>query len=329
MSTGTPEKAVPEDAGRTCPYCRFPLKEGVRAVACASCNTLHHEECWQDGRGCAIFGCAGSHTPVRGDATPASAPRVSTADGDNPSPTLNESAGVSAAHRGDGAASRRWRAASLKYIAPISLVLVTAAIAAVVLTSTSKPEIITRIVKRTTTVVMAGTASTTTATVGSTPATTPTATDQTSPRGLVSYAGPSYSIDYPAGWLPGESNQSSGAGRQNESTWESPDNSAISMLVDDSARRAGETDESGATPVRDQVAQSSTYEQLAWGPVSLQAGTAWQWRFQVADEETVDTFYMTCNTGYGILERAPISSFPKYAALFSNITNSFRPATPC
>jgi len=44
-------------AGKTCPYCRFPLKEGARAVRCGECGTVHHEECWQEGGGCAVLGC--------------------------------------------------------------------------------------------------------------------------------------------------------------------------------------------------------------------------------------------------------------------------------
>jgi hypothetical protein len=45
------------EAGKTCPYCRFPLKGGARAERCDGCGTLHHEECWVDGNGCAVHGC--------------------------------------------------------------------------------------------------------------------------------------------------------------------------------------------------------------------------------------------------------------------------------
>jgi len=45
------------DVGRSCPYCRFPLKEGTAAERCDSCGALHHEDCWNDGGGCAVFGC--------------------------------------------------------------------------------------------------------------------------------------------------------------------------------------------------------------------------------------------------------------------------------
>jgi hypothetical protein len=48
------------DAGRSCPYCRFPLKEGTAAERCDACNSLHHEDCWNDGAGCAVLGCSGA-----------------------------------------------------------------------------------------------------------------------------------------------------------------------------------------------------------------------------------------------------------------------------
>jgi hypothetical protein len=50
--------ATAADVGRSCPYCRFPLKEGSAAERCDSCSSLHHEDCWSDGGGCAVLGCA-------------------------------------------------------------------------------------------------------------------------------------------------------------------------------------------------------------------------------------------------------------------------------
>lgn len=47
------------ETGRACPYCRFPLKEGVQIAVCATCGTPHHADCWYDNGGCAVIGCAG------------------------------------------------------------------------------------------------------------------------------------------------------------------------------------------------------------------------------------------------------------------------------
>ncbi len=65
--------ATAEDAGRSCPYCRFPLKEGAPAERCDSCGSLHHEDCWVDGGGCAVFGCPQAGTAVRAAAAPTGA----------------------------------------------------------------------------------------------------------------------------------------------------------------------------------------------------------------------------------------------------------------
>jgi hypothetical protein len=53
-----------ESAGKTCPYCRFPLKSGIRVESCDICGTLHHTECWAEGGGCSLFGCTGKSAPA-------------------------------------------------------------------------------------------------------------------------------------------------------------------------------------------------------------------------------------------------------------------------
>jgi hypothetical protein len=62
-------QAEPADAGRKCPYCRFPFKAGVELVVCGTCSAAHHAECWADNGGCAIAGCASA--PVEGRLPPA------------------------------------------------------------------------------------------------------------------------------------------------------------------------------------------------------------------------------------------------------------------
>lgn len=47
------------ETGRACPYCRFPLKEGVAIAVCGACGAAHHDDCWQDNGGCAVIACAG------------------------------------------------------------------------------------------------------------------------------------------------------------------------------------------------------------------------------------------------------------------------------
>lgn len=68
--------AGPELTGRSCPYCRFPLKEGVAIETCGSCGAVHHIECWQDNGGCSVTGCVNgpqTTTATHAVATPAAA----------------------------------------------------------------------------------------------------------------------------------------------------------------------------------------------------------------------------------------------------------------
>lgn len=61
MSTDAPQErpATKAETGRVCPYCRFPLKEGIAMVQCGVCSAPHHADCWQDNGGCAVVACAG------------------------------------------------------------------------------------------------------------------------------------------------------------------------------------------------------------------------------------------------------------------------------
>lgn len=55
-----PERRVADGsiAGRTCPYCRFPLKTDTEVIVCGTCHAAHHLDCWADNSGCAVIGCA-------------------------------------------------------------------------------------------------------------------------------------------------------------------------------------------------------------------------------------------------------------------------------
>lgn len=61
-------QVIQSDADKSCPYCRFPLKVGITAEQCDSCSALHHEDCWHEGGGCAIFGCVNNAASKGGSA---------------------------------------------------------------------------------------------------------------------------------------------------------------------------------------------------------------------------------------------------------------------
>lgn len=48
---------------KKCPYCGAAITERQVMVVCAICRIPHHQECWDENRGCTTYGCPG--TPVR------------------------------------------------------------------------------------------------------------------------------------------------------------------------------------------------------------------------------------------------------------------------
>ena len=51
-----------EYIGKICPFCKTVIKEGDAVKVCPSCNTAHHEACWEQNKGCSTFGCSEQHS---------------------------------------------------------------------------------------------------------------------------------------------------------------------------------------------------------------------------------------------------------------------------
>ncbi len=62
-----------EAIGKTCPYCRFPIKPGQAVTICSECGVPHHSECWEENGGCTTYGCRGASQGERAGATYATA----------------------------------------------------------------------------------------------------------------------------------------------------------------------------------------------------------------------------------------------------------------
>lgn len=56
---GSAHPAAAEEVGKTCPYCRFPLKPDEQVITCPACRLPHHADCWTENRGCTTYGCRG------------------------------------------------------------------------------------------------------------------------------------------------------------------------------------------------------------------------------------------------------------------------------
>lgn len=46
------------EVGGTCPYCRAEIFPTDRTRVCPACHTPHHADCWEENKGCTVFGCS-------------------------------------------------------------------------------------------------------------------------------------------------------------------------------------------------------------------------------------------------------------------------------
>jgi hypothetical protein len=88
-----PRRVRPEELGRTCPRCRFPLKADLPVTDCPTCHTTHHSDCWDETGACAAAGCLGAPTAV---AAPSQPPKAAPLPA-GPPPEPRRSRGLTAA----------------------------------------------------------------------------------------------------------------------------------------------------------------------------------------------------------------------------------------
>lgn len=62
--------AAGDEIGKTCPYCRFPLKPGEQVMTCPACKLPHHADCWRENQGCTTYGCQGTAAATPAPPTP-------------------------------------------------------------------------------------------------------------------------------------------------------------------------------------------------------------------------------------------------------------------
>lgn len=44
--------------GKPCPYCHTIIKPTQQTRVCPACSATFHVECWNENKGCAVFGCS-------------------------------------------------------------------------------------------------------------------------------------------------------------------------------------------------------------------------------------------------------------------------------
>lgn len=80
------ERVKAESVGRTCPYCLTDLKKDEEAHRCERCGAIHHADCWAEGGGCSVFGCASTVEQVAGTADTSTAETSSAPEPSEPTP---------------------------------------------------------------------------------------------------------------------------------------------------------------------------------------------------------------------------------------------------
>ena len=50
-----------EYIGKVCPFCKTEIKEDDAVKVCPACGIPHHENCWEENKGCTTFGCSEQH----------------------------------------------------------------------------------------------------------------------------------------------------------------------------------------------------------------------------------------------------------------------------
>jgi predicted RNA-binding Zn-ribbon protein involved in translation (DUF1610 family) len=51
------QSSAAADGSASCPTCQTPIAAHEAAVSCPTCGQPHHQECWDEVGGCAIYGC--------------------------------------------------------------------------------------------------------------------------------------------------------------------------------------------------------------------------------------------------------------------------------
>ena len=46
-----------EKFGKPCPYCHTVIKPTHTTKECPECSAIYHIECWNENKGCSVFGC--------------------------------------------------------------------------------------------------------------------------------------------------------------------------------------------------------------------------------------------------------------------------------
>lgn len=311
--------SAPENVGKTCPYCRFPLKVGAPTTVCPACEAVHHAECWADNGGCAMVGCSGGPRE-----TPASPEREAP-------PTLVRptQARPLAPPSPPGTPGQRRGNSWIVVLAVASLGTVIAVITALALGVLDGPS--TRVLTESRTLTERVRSPSASPAEGTTSGeTTPSREggetgESPAEPGLEKYTGSAVTASIPSGWVQGEREVSKP--QEVESTWHEDGDTGTYLLIDKHVPPDPPSLEAAAQPVRAQLERESGYHEVSWGEGDLEGRSSWEWVFEVPGSERVDYFFNTCNGPAAVLGSSAPDRFQQLRATFRAVAASVR--TPC
>jgi hypothetical protein len=302
-----------EHAGRTCPYCRFPVKPGGAIRVCEDCHAAYHGDCWSENQGCAVLGCAG------GLSERASAPAAAVGS----PPTIAQAEGPPARRPGSRRSSR---SVPLGAAALAVAVVALAGVAATVMAGGSEkhPEDSRHARAGARTPTQPKGATDTPAARGDQESSAGAeAPARASPpaTGLTRYQQQAFSVEVPSGWTQEENDVQKPA--EVESTWHRSGSSEPYVLIDVHAP-THLTPQQDAEPVHKTLEEAGGYRQIYYGAGDLASHTAWMWVFEDDGGERIDYFFETCSNVIAVLGVASPESFQTLRTTFRDVAQSVR-----
>ncbi len=109
-----------------------------------------------------------------------------------------------------------------------------------------------------------------------------------------------------------------------ETRWHLAGHPDVIFLVDHTPGFRG-TAREGAEGVSKLFDKVSSYRRLGFSAVQLPAGEGWRWEYEAHGKHSVDTFLMSCQTGYAARGAAPNEQWSKYEHSFEDAIGTLTP----
>lgn len=130
--------------------------------------------------------------------------------------------------------------------------------------------------------------------------------------------------EIPEGWEPLRVDERNSTRLTSE--WASPEDPAVTVLIDALSPSPTATAKENAMEVRETKSQVEGYSEISLSEEDLGSQKATRWEFYVPSEgQKVDYFLQECNVGVAVLGTAPPEVFDDYAADFREVAASVEP----